>query len=100
LAALETTVLMSVIAFSSYRAAPALIGFLALKYVFCLGLLRRRAGAWMALMLCEATGVVAALAKPGLPAIQRLLEVAVAGTCLVLLGAAASAFASPELPLR
>jgi hypothetical protein len=98
LAALETTVLITVLAFGSYPAAPALIVFLALKYVFCLGLLRRRPGAWMALLLWEATGVFAALAKPGLPLVQRLLEVAVAGACLVLLGGAASTFPSRELP--
>jgi energy-converting hydrogenase Eha subunit E len=100
LAALETTMLIAVIAFGSYRAAPALIGFLAVKYLFCWGLLRRRPGAWMALLLWEASGVIAALSKPGLPVIQRLLEVSVAGVCLVLLGAAASTFPSPELPPR
>jgi hypothetical protein len=100
LAALETTVLITIIAFGSYRAAPALVVFLALKYVFCWALLRRRPGAWMALLLWEGTALVAALAKPGLPALQRLLEVAVAGTCLVLLGAAASTFPAPKLPPR
>jgi hypothetical protein len=100
LAALETTILITVIAFGSYRAGPALIVFLACKYLFCWGLLRRRPGAWMALLLWEASGVLAALAKAGLPAIERLLEVSVAGACLVLLGAAASTFPSPELPPR
>jgi hypothetical protein len=100
LPALEATVLITVIAFGSYRAAPAFISVLALKFLFGLALLARRPGAWMALLLWEASGVVAALAKPGLPAIQRLLEVAVAGTCLVLLGAAASTFPSPKLPPR
>jgi hypothetical protein len=100
LAALETTVLIAVIAFGSYRRAPALIGFLAVKYLFCWGLLGRRPGAWMALLLWEGTGVIAALAKPGLPAFERLLEVSLAGACLVLLGAAASTFPSPQLPPR
>ena len=44
LVALETTILISVIAFGSYRAGPALVGFLCLKYVFCWGLVRRRPG--------------------------------------------------------
>ena len=89
-----------IIALGSYRAAPALVVFLAFKYVFCFGLLRRRPGAWMALLLWESTGVVAALSKPGLPLVQRLAEVLVAGVCLVLLGAAASTFPSPRLPPR
>jgi hypothetical protein len=100
LAALETTVLIAVIAFGSYRNGPYLIAFLSLKYLFCWGVVRRRPGAWMALLLWEATGVVAAVAKPGLGAPQRLLEVAVALTCMVLLGAAASLFPSPRLPPR
>jgi hypothetical protein len=98
LAALETTVLISIIAFGSYRAGPTLIGFLALKYLFCLGLLHRRPGAWMALMLFEATAAVAALTKPGLPVYERTLEELISVTCIVLLAAAAALFPSPRLP--
>lgn len=98
LAALETTVLISVIAFGSYRAGPALIGFLALKLVFCWGALRRRPGAWMALLLFEATAAVTALTKPGLPTYERALEEIVSVTCIVLLAAAATLFPSPKLP--
>jgi hypothetical protein len=98
LAALETTVLISVIAFGSYRAGPTLIGFLALKYLFCLGLLHRRPGAWMALLLFEATTAVAALAKPGLPIYERALEELISVTCIVLLAASATVFPRPELP--
>ena len=98
LAALETTVLISTIAFGSYRAGPALIAFLALKYVFCLGLLRRRPGAWMALLLFEVTTALAALTKPGLPIYQRALEEMVSVACIVLLAAAATVFPSPKLP--
>jgi hypothetical protein len=98
LAALETTVLISVIAFGSYREGPLLIAFLALKYLFCWGLMRRRPGAWMALLLFEATTAFAALAKPGLPVYQRLLEESVSVGCIVLLSAAASLFPAPKLP--
>jgi len=98
LAALETTVLISIIAFGSYRAGPALIAFLSLKYVFCLGLLRRQPGAWMALLLFEVTAAFAALAKPGLPLYERGLEEAVSVTCIVLLAVAATVFPSPKLP--
>lgn len=98
LAALETTVLISTIAFGSYRAGPALIAFLTLKYAFCLGLLRRRPGAWMALLLFEATTAVAALTKPSLPLYQRALEGTVSLACIVLLAAAAALFPAPKLP--
>jgi hypothetical protein len=98
LAALETTILISVIAFGSYRAGPMLIAFLALKYVFCIGLLRRRPGAWMALLLFEVTAAGAALAKPGLPLYQRALEETISVTCIVLLAMATTLFPSPKLP--
>ncbi len=98
LCALETTVLISIIAFGSYRAGPALIGFLSLKYLFCWGLLHRRPGAWMALLLFEATTAVAALTKPGLPIYQRTLEEMVAVGCIVLLAASATLFPAPKLP--
>ncbi len=98
LAALETTVLISVIAFGSYRAGPALIGFLALRYLFCWGLLRRLPGAWMALLLFEVTTAVVALTKPGLPIYERALEEAVSVGCIVLLAAAATLFPAPKLP--
>ena len=100
LAALETTVLITVIAFGSYRFAPILIVILAVKYIFCWGLLLRRPGAWVMLLLWEGTGLVVAVAKPGLPVLERSFEGAVALTCLVLLGAAASLFPSPGLPRR
>jgi hypothetical protein len=98
LVALETTILISVIAFGSYRAGPALVGFLCLKYVFCWGLVRRRPGAWMALLLFEGTTAVVALAKPGLPIYERALEEILALGCIVLLAAAATVFPSPKLP--
>jgi hypothetical protein len=94
-AAAESTVLIAVIAFGSVRSGPVLIAALALKYPFCYALTRRRPGAWMALLLWEGTGLVAALAKPGLPVYQRLTELGLAGGCLVLLGMAASTFPTP-----
>ena len=100
LAALETTVLITVLAFGSYKFAPLLVVILAVKYIFCFGLLRRRPGAWMMLLLWEGTGLVVAVAKPGIPIFERSFEVAVALTCLVLLGAAASLFPSSGLPRR
>ena len=98
LAALEATILITVLAFGSYRAAPLLIFFLAIKYLFCWGLLRQRPGAWMAIMLWELTGLVAALAKPGIPLFERLIEAAMAATCVGLLAAASALFPPPKLP--
>jgi hypothetical protein len=95
---LETTVLISIIAFGSYRAGPALIGFLAVKYLFCWGLLHRRPGAWMALLLFEVTTAVSALTRPDLPIYQRALEEAVSLGCIVLLAASAALFPAPKLP--
>jgi hypothetical protein len=94
-AAVESTLLITVIAFGSVRSGPILIAAVALKYPFCYALTRHRPGAWLALLLWEGTGVLAALAKPGLPAYQRVVELALAGGCLVLLGAGASTFPSP-----
>lgn len=98
LAALESTVLIAVITLGSYRAAPLLIGFLALKYVFIWGLLRRRPGAWLALFLFEGTTAFAAVAKPGLPMYERALEETVSLGCIVLLAAAAALFPTPKIP--
>jgi hypothetical protein len=100
LAALETTVLITVLAFGSYRFAPLLIVVLAVKYVFCFGLLRRRPGAWVLLLLWEATDFLVALTKPGLPLLERSFQAVLAATCLVLLGAASSLFPTPRLPRR
>lgn len=99
-AAAESTILIAVIAFGSVRSGPVLVVALALKYPFCYALTRRRPGAWMALLLWEGTGLVAALAKPGLPAYERLTELGLAGGCLVLLALAASTFPSPTLGAR
>jgi len=99
-AAIESTILIAVIAFGSVRSAPVLIAALAIKYPFCYALTRHRPGAWMALLLWEATGLVAALAKPGLPLYQRVTELGLAGGCLVLLAMAASTFPTPTFGSR
>jgi hypothetical protein len=100
LAAAESTILIAVIAFGSVRSGPILVAALALKYPFCYALTRHRPGAWMALLLWEGTGVVAAVAKPGLPVYQRVTELGLAGGCLVLLAMAASTFPSPTFGSR
>src|SRR5437660_1955014 len=90
LAALETTALIAALALSAPRAAPLAIALLAIKYPFCLMVLRRHPGAYLALWLWEIAGVLAALVKPGLPVATRGLEILAAGTCLGLLAAGAS----------
>jgi hypothetical protein len=100
LAAAESTIGILVLALGSYPAAPLLITVLALKYIFCWGVVRRRPGAWMALLLWEASGAVAAIARHGLPVVERLAELAVAVTCIVLLGAATPLFPTPKMPPR
>jgi hypothetical protein len=99
-AAAESTILITVILFGSVRSGPILVAALALKYPFCYALTRRRPGAWLALLLWEGTGLFAALAKPGLPAYQRLVELALTGGCLALLGAGASTFPTPTFGSR
>ncbi len=100
LAAVETTALILLAVIASSPTAPVLYVVLAVKYLFCWGVLRRRPGAWLALLLWEVSGAVAALARPGLPMVERLAELTLAGACIVLLGGAAALFPSPKLPSR
>src|SRR5438270_2422807 len=53
LAALEATALIAALAIAAPRAAPFAIVLLALKYPFCLGLLRRLPGASLVIWLWE-----------------------------------------------
>src|SRR5947207_7445237 len=64
LAALEVTALITALALNAPRAAPLAIALLALKYPFCLGLLRRLPGAYLGIWLWEIADVSAAIAKP------------------------------------
>jgi hypothetical protein len=96
LAALETTAVIVVLALRGSRSAPFFIGCMALKYVFCALLLRRNAGAWLALLLYEATAMFAALAAPGIPVALRLVELTLAGAVLALLVASLPHFPRTE----
>ena len=102
LAALEVVLLGAVLVLRGTRSAPFLILCLAVKIPFCALLMRRQAGAWMALVLWEAAGLFAALFAPRVPVVLRLLEAAVAASVLVLLGASLSLIprARLELPDR
>ncbi|HEV7887711.1 MAG TPA: hypothetical protein VGO92_09140 [Acidimicrobiales bacterium] len=98
LAALETVALSTVLAFRGTRSAPFFIGCLAVKLPFCVLLMRRRAGAWFALLLWELTGLFAAVAAPGIPVVLRLLEFVLAGAVVALLAVSLPLFPRTELP--
>lgn len=100
LAALEVLVLGAVLWARAGTAAPLLIAFLAVKLPFCLGLRGLRPGAWLALLLWELAGVVAAAAAPDVPVILRLVELALAAGVLALLAASLPLFPRMELPER
>jgi len=99
LAALEAVLLIAVIVFVGHR-LPVYAVFVAGKLPFCAWLLRRRAGAFFAVLLWEVSGVGVALLAPGVALPLRVLEIVVASTVLVLLWASAPLFPSPELPAR
>ena len=98
LAALEATALITVLAFGGGRAASLLIPLLALKYPFCLAVLRRRPGAWFGLLLWETGGMLAALTAPRTALPLRLLELASASTVTALLLFATPLFPTVRLP--
>ena len=99
-AALETTALIAALALGAPRAAPLAIALLAVKYPFCVGLLRRQPGAYLVVWLYEIAGFVAATAKPNVALVTRLLELVAAAGCMALLAASASLFPSATLPRR
>jgi hypothetical protein len=99
LAALEAVVLIAVIVFVGHR-LPVYALFLAAKFPFCVWLLRKRAGAFFALLLFEISGLGVALLAPSVALALRALEIVIASTVLGLLWASAPLFPSPELPTR
>jgi hypothetical protein len=101
LAAIEAVAIATVLVFRGTRSAPYYIAVLALvKLPFCVLLIRRRAGAWLALLLWESTGVFAALVAPRVPGLLRLVELALAGAVVALLVMCLPLFPRMELPQR
>ena len=96
LATIETAVLIAVLLSRDSKAAPLYAMFLLVKLPFCALLLRRSAGAWLALMLYEGTGVFAALAAPRVPGLLRATELSLAAAAVVLLVAALPLFPRME----
>ena len=100
LAAVETTGLIVAVVARSGARVPLLLAALAVKYPFCALVLRRRAGAFMGLLLWEAAGAIGALAATRSPLELRLAVLAVAVTVIGLLIASASSFPETRLPER
>ena len=98
LAVVEAVFLCGVLAVRGSRSAPFFIACVAVKIPFCAFLMRRRAGAWLAVLLWEATGVFAALLAPRLPIALRLAELALAGGVAAFLFACLPLFPRLELP--
>jgi hypothetical protein len=98
IAVLEAVALAVVLAFRGTRTAPFFIVCLAVKIPFCLLLVRRWAGAWLAILLWELTGVFAAVVAPRIPLALRALELALAGGVVGLLVACLPLFPRMELP--
>lgn len=85
LALVETTVLIAVLLTRDSRSAPLYAIFLAVKYPFCIMLLWRSAGAWLAVLLWEGTGAFAAVLAPDVPRLLRWAELAMAAGVITLL---------------
>jgi hypothetical protein len=89
---LEAVALATVLAVRGTPSAPFFIVSLALKIPFCVLLLRRWAGAWLAVLLWEVSGAFGAVVAPRIPVWLRLLEVALAGSVIALLVAGLALF--------
>jgi hypothetical protein len=100
LSAGEALGIMAVLAMRGARTAPFFAACLALKLPFCWALSRRHPGAWLAIVLWELTGVLAALVAPGLPLLLRGAELAIAGAAVALLTCSLPSFPHVELPDR
>lgn len=77
---------------------PLRLAFILLKLAFCVAVVGRRAGAWLALLLYEVASLLFALVATGEPLAARLAVAGTAATVLVLLGRSARLFPSPTLP--
>jgi hypothetical protein len=94
----EAAVLIAALALSGAPGAGLWIVFLAVKFPFCWLLVRLRPGAYLALMVWELAGAVAAIGARGEAMAWRLLEVGVATAVMALLIASTPLFPSVRLP--
>jgi hypothetical protein len=95
-AILEAVALATVLAVRGTPSATFFIVSLALKIPFCVLLLRRWAGAWLAVLLWELSGAFGAVVAPRIPVWLRLMEVALAGSVVALLIASLALFPRME----
>ena len=97
LAAIETLVLIVVLAFGGAPLAPYVIGALLVKLPFCWFVVQRRPGALLALLVWELAGMLASL-RPGPSPALRMLEATFAIVVFALLLASIPLFPSVRLP--
>jgi len=97
LAAAEAVVLATIVVARGNRSTPAILVALEAKLLFCRGVVARRPGAFLALVLYESVTVLFAIAAPGIASAGRVLAAATAVTVLALLGRSARLF--PSLPV-
>ena len=100
LAAVEAVVLGAVVVARGHPSTTAVVVVLAAKLLFCRGVLRRRPGSFLALVLYEGVTVLFAVAATGVAVAGRVLAGAGALTVLGLLGRSARLFPSPPVPRR
>lgn len=99
LAALEATVLLVVLVFRGGRGAFVAALFLVAKYGFCVGVLRRGAGSFLALLLYEAAALLIAVTGDVVLALRVVVALLALAT-VALLARSAPLFPSPSLPGR
>ena len=100
LAAVETTVTISVLLYGSHLGRPLFLAVLVLKYPICWMLLRRQAWAFLTLVLWEFTVGFTAAFAPRIALPLRLVELGFAASVIGLLFASAHLFPRAQLPRR
>ena len=97
-AAIENTVLIAVVLLRGQGTAAFYATVLAVKYVFCVLVVRRSAGAFLGLLLYEFAGLLGALLAPKVRLELRAVELLLSATTIGLLIASARLFPTTQLP--
>jgi len=100
LAAVETTVTISVLLYGGHFGRPLFLAVLAFKYPVCWMLLRRQAWAFLTLVLWEFTVGFTATFAPRIALPLRFVELAFAASVITLLFLSAHLFPRAQLPRR
>ena len=93
--ALENIALLGALLVAGRAPAGVEVALL-MKFPLCVGLLQRRAGAFLALMLWESFILVLGLANPSLSLLARLGVISGAAAGLTLLGLSLAMFPTPD----